>query len=180
MYQKFLTKFNLKNESVAATAVTVVPATVFFVGTNFFEWNILKILGIFLLTMILLILFVVTMKAGMTVFKSLLVTNVSLTLLIFLSDSYCESTFRDQQGDNALYSVLTIGFLFVIYDFVRELIKLIEEENSRIKLKGGWSWEAVVVSGLFLIFTGAFVAMVLHITVPIVLDVCVFRESLLK
>lgn len=179
--KNFLEKHNLKTENVIAAAVTAGFVLFMLFGSNALGREVAKVMWIVLLVMICLILVVLMMRAGVTIFKSLIVINVSLTLLVFLSDSYCASSFKDAQGDSALSALLMIGFLCVIYDFSRELVKLVSEDMVRIKGKDGWKkWEPILISSLFLSFITGFVAMVIHVAVPIFLNICVFKDSLLK
>jgi len=163
---------NKKN--IISFAISTAIASVFYFGYHFFGnhftssvWNIT---GILLVILILIIM----MMAGFVVMKSLFFVAAELSLLIFLAQSYCSVTGRSASGDNALKSLLIVGFAYVIVNAGRSLLKTLNEKYQLVK-KDRLSKEQIFVVALFLIFISIFISQVYSVVNPIIVGLCVYK-----
>ncbi len=172
--REFLAAAGIKKGNIARFILAVaVPAIVFAgyvaIGSSFFE--ALWIVNGILLGVILLIVAVI---AGFAVVKSLFLVAGELSLLIFLSQSYCEVSVRAAVSDAALKNLLVLGLLYIGITFVRSLYE-VTRENYRKMSGERWSVRRVITIALFLILTGLFLWQIYLVVGPIISNLCVYR-----
>lgn len=114
---------------------------------------------------------VILIRAGFTVIKSLFFVAAEISLLIFLSQSYCMINNRTILSDNALKNVLIIGFLYIIINFLRSLWKELCEEYKPIKEDR--SWEKILFVIVFIAFILFFMWQVYLVVEPIIQSLCI-------
>lgn len=138
-------------------------------------------LGKYLLTLelaaIAFILFFIYLKASFLVYESLFRITTEISLLVLLSQSYCDIQNRTANSDDALRGILGFGFLYGMYIFVKELIKISDEyfkkEEDQIKIKNKTLIK--IIFYIFIIFITWQVALVIS---PVIQDSCVYRSNL--
>ena len=112
--------------------------------------------------------------AGHAVMKSLFWVGASLSLIIFLAQSYCAVPVAAQTGNDALKSLLVFGFGYIAIDFFRTLYKEVLERIKMLKQTndGKKPWMILVPFGLF---TGLFVWQIWQVLFPILHTLCVYK-----
>lgn len=150
--------------SIVAGAMLIIEGVM---GKHNFD-NIVNILITFIAMVSFLIIII---KAGFTVIKSLFFIAAEISLLIYLSQSYCTVSNRNVMSDDALKNILIIGLLYIVISFFRSLWKGLREEY---RLMGGDNcWEKKVFIALFIAFIIFFIWQIYLVIWPIVQSLCV-------
>jgi len=134
---------------------------------NGLVWTVIAIL-------LAAVLSVYVVRAGVLVIRSLIEVNVGLTLIVFLSQSYCSSGRTSATGDQALSNLIVIALFYILYIFFRGLWKSVKEEYAKTKQER-WSFRSVVAILLLLFFVGTFVAEIYRIVDPIIEGLCIYK-----
>lgn len=129
--------------------------------------NITLLLYIIIIGITLLI---IVIKAGFTVLKSLFFMAAEISLLIFLSQSYCAVN-RTALSDSALKNLLIIGLLYIIINFLHSLWKKMHEEYK--SSKGDKSWENIAFIITFIAFVIFFIWQIYLVIDPIIQNLCI-------
>jgi len=116
---------------------------------------------------------IIIIKAGFTVIKSLFFVAAEISLLIFLSQSYCTIDNRTTLSDDALKNILIIGFLYIIISFLRSLWKELREEYKSIRKDK--SWEKIVFIIIFIVFILFFMWQICLVVEPIIQSLCILN-----
>jgi hypothetical protein len=141
----------------------------YFLGDNFSEsvWVALTtLLGIALL--------IIMLMAGLAVLKSLFFVAAELSLLIFLSQSYCSIPNRSIASDGGLRNLLAIGLIYITVNFCLSLYKELKESYIEIK-KGQLSGGKIFNIILFIGFTVFFMWQIYLVVSPIIFNLCVYN-----
>lgn len=168
--KKMLSKFE-KREILAFCIFVLIVATVF-IGMTFYR-DTFEVIGAMLLVIELAIFITVTWAlAGHAVMKSLFVVGASLSLMIFLAQSYCAAPHLTQAGNEALKSLLGFSLLYLGFDFIRSLYKEVTGHTKRMKEinKGKNPWIFLVP---FALFVGIFLWQLYQVMFPIVSSLCI-------
>ncbi len=114
--------------------------------------------------------------AGITVVKSLFVVAAELSLLIFLTQSYCatSSSLRLPPNNAAMTSLFTVGILYIGFLFVQSLSDGLKVHYKKIEgQKGAWEKWATMIA--FIAFTLLFLWELYLVIDPIVAGLCIYR-----
>lgn len=145
-----------------------------FIGINYFK-DYLATIG-YAVLWIGLALFVITawVMAGHAVMKSLFLVGASLSLIIFLAQSYCEIPVIARTGNGALKTLLVFGIVYIGFDFLRSLYKEITQRSSNLKKanSGERPWVFLIP---FALFTGLFVWQIAQVLIPILQNLCIYK-----
>ncbi|MBI5400648.1 MAG: hypothetical protein HZB12_00825 [Candidatus Yonathbacteria bacterium] len=106
--------------------------------------------------------------------KSLFLVGASLSLIIFLAQSYCEVPNLTQSGNDALKTLIAFGFIYIGFDFFKSLYK---EVRSRLKTlkeindgKNPW-----IFLFPFALFLGIFLWQLYQVINPIMVNLCIYH-----
>jgi len=172
---KMAEQLALNKGRIATLVIAVLAILIFLLDSVFFHGQLRGLLlgfdGILFVLVILSMVFV----AGFVVVRSLFHVAAGLSLLIFLSDSYCAVPSYTMSGDNALKGLLMIGLVYVTVDFLKILYKGLREDLKTIgEVKS--SAEKVITVILFVIFASVFVAAAYQVVSPIVHHFCIYHR----
>jgi len=150
--ENLIQKFKIERENILSFAIFLVIAVL--IGV--FLGPYLATIGTTLLIISLSILIFITWSfAGYAVMKALFLVGAELTLVIFLSQAYCDVPTNMQTANDALktlvgFSILYIGIYFfaVVYKEIQKRTAMFKEANDN-KIP----WLLIVP---FAIFTGLF------------------------
>jgi hypothetical protein len=164
---------SLHKREVLSYLAVLVLATAVFVGMTFYHDAFQKI-GYTLLFIELAILITVAWAfAGHAVMKSLFLIGASLSLIIFLAQSYCAAPNLTQSGNDALKTLLAFSFIYLGYDFFRSLYTEVTSHTKKMKEvnNGKNPWMYLVP---FALFVGIFLWQLYQVISPIVGNFCVY------
>ena len=169
---KFLNNLDQRKKNIA---LIISGAVISFIITKFGLLNInttswILVIGLVLFSIVLLIIMVLS---GFTVIKALFDTSIGLSLIIFLGQAYCNSV-RTDLGDKGLRSLITIGILYVIFDFIKTLYKGVNERYKMVENKE-WSLEKILLTIFFIFFIGVFMWTIYQVINPIILSLCIYK-----
>lgn len=125
------------------------------------------------LVVTILVLGSVMVVAGFVVVKALFHVATGLSLLIFISQSYCAAQ-HASAGDSALRVLLLVGMAYVAFDFLEILYLGLKEYFEHLR-STEVTWSKILVTLLFLGFAFFFMRMVYLVTDPIIASSCVFQ-----
>lgn len=156
--------------------IFAISIALFFVfDTTYFHNRLVTTLWIFLAFVASILVAWLFLKAGFTVLRALFLLSAEISLLIFLAQSYCDVRLVTSPGDDALRGLLTLGIIYVSYEFFKHLKKALVDRLHSFPEKR-WSWEKMLAVSLFLLFTVSFVWAVVQVVDPIVSNLCIYRR----
>lgn len=167
-------RLNVKKADIFSLITSVAIASVFFLGNYFLGKQFLDIMWIFVAVMLSVILLMLLILAGFAVLKSLFLVSAEISLLIFLSQSYCNVPNRSIDGDKALKSLLVVGLIYITLNFCRSLYEALRKNYKAVENER-WSKDKVIAVALFLIFAGLFLWQVFLVISPIIMNLCVYK-----
>ena len=128
-----------------------------------------------LIIALLIIVLLTSSLAAHAVMKSLFWIGADLTLIIFLSQSYCEVPDVMRKADDSLKTLLGIGLIFVVVKFIQSLYKEIPDHmNSFQEVNGNRKSRIFYI--FFAIFTGIFIWQAYQVVSPIILNLCIYKN----
>ena len=127
------------------------------------------------LVILLWVIFVTSLMtvAAFAILKPLIGISAGLTLLIFLSQTYCGLATITATGKTALLIVVLFGLIYLGYGFFNTLRKPIADITQLVK--DNPVWEGYLSVGLLFITGGVFIWAIGMVVVPIVLNICAFK-----
>lgn len=161
-------------DKIISGLLAVVITTALAVDVQVSGGILAKALWILAGTLFAVSLSLVLIMAGILVVKALIHVSVGLTLIIFLSQSYCSSLLRNDASDDALKALIVLGLFYVTFEFFRLIIGSL----MNYKKKSNFSFSkrgAVVTTIFFLVFLIYFVFAIYLVMNPIIGDLCVYR-----
>jgi hypothetical protein len=172
--RQFLAAAGLKKGNITRFIISLAIPLIFFVGYALLGGSFFEFLWILNGVLLGVILLIVAIIAGFAVVKSLFLVAGELSLLIFLSQSYCEIAARAPASDAALKNLLVLGLLYIGITFVRSLYE-ISKENYRKMHGERWSLRRIITIALFIILTGLFLWQIYLVVGPIITNLCVYK-----
>ncbi len=161
-------------EKLIQFSIFLVLSALVFVGMTFFK-DTFQAIGYTILLIELAILTIVAWAfAGHAVMKSLFLVGASLSLIIFLAQSYCDVPNLTQSGNDALKTLLAFSMIYLGFDFFRSLYREVTSHARRIKEAndGKSSW---IFLAPFALFVGIFLWQLYQVVSPIVLNLCIYK-----
>jgi membrane-bound ClpP family serine protease len=163
-----------KKENILPFFILLIIILFSFVGYSFFGNNLVGAVWIFSSVLLGALLLFTMMSAGFAVLRSLFLVAAELSLLIFLSQSYCMVPVRSAESDNALKGLLVVGILYMAFTFFKSLYEEIKEyykkDPNYPKRKRG------AINGiLFIFFVGLFIWQIYLIVYPIISNLCIYK-----
>jgi len=113
--------------------------------------------------------------AGHSVMKALFGVSASLSLLIYIAQSYCEAPQSMHTGDTALISLVGFGILYISFEFFQTLRQEIQMKLGALKEVNDQKalWFIGVPYGLF---TGIFTWQIIQVLTPIINSLCIYQK----
>lgn len=174
--KKYFERFNLKNKS------TIIPL-IFTVSFGIVLFIVPDILGKYLLSigiganlvlwtiLMLLILAVV----GIAVMKALVYISAGLSLIIFLSQSYCDVLPHTSSGNESLRFLIMTSLTFLVFEFFKIFYEGMAKYFEKFKnMKKEYFLKTILVI-FFIIIAFTFLSSIYQVTRPIILDLCVYK-----
>ncbi|MCK9393220.1 MAG: hypothetical protein WCX30_01660 [Candidatus Paceibacterota bacterium] len=163
----------IKREDISIVVFSIVITTIFFACYYFWGNYLITTIGIINITLLGVIALIFMALAGFMVLKSLFLIAAELSLLIFLSQSYCAVAIRSDSSNEALKSLLVIGAVYIIASFFHSLYKSIKDYKN----KEGKSFVKEVGLGVVILFgfIGLFIWQVYLVVYPIITDLCIYK-----
>jgi hypothetical protein len=153
-----------------AIGVSIMYALALFFGNSTLLGVTWIILG-FLLTILMALM---AWMAGIVVLKALFVVAAELSLLIFLTQSFCAAPMRAAQNNSAMTSLFTVGLVYIGFIFFNSLWDALKTKYSELKQKPRTiEWVVTVIS--FFLFVCLFLWELYLIINPIVASLCVYK-----
>tara|TARA_B100000745_G_scaffold264490_1_gene189202 strand:- start:1071 stop:1601 length:531 start_codon:yes stop_codon:yes gene_type:complete len=171
--KQYFQKLNLTKRKLISFGISVLIAAPMFFLSEYYGEQFNQVMWVLLGIILTILVAMVAAIAGYAVVKSLIGIAAGLSLLIFIAQSYCDTSIRDVSGDGALASLFVMVSIYLIVAFGKILLEILSSYYKRVENEV-WSWEKVVTVALFLFFVGFFVWEIYLVMKPIVLDLCVF------
>lgn len=171
---EFIRNIASNREKLIQFSIFLVLSALVFVAMTFFK-DTFQAVGTTILVIELAILVAVAWAfAGHAVMKSLFLVGASLSLIIFLAQSYCDAPNLTQSGNDALKTLLGFSFLYLGVDFFRSLYKEVTAHTKRLKEanKGKNPWIFLVP---FAAFVGIFLWQLYQVMFPILSSLCIYN-----
>ena len=121
-----------RKDLVAFIIFTVISATVF-IGLTFFKPYFTSAVNVILVVELALLAIVAYSLAAHAVMKSLFWVGASLSLMIYLAESYCSLPPSARTGNDALKTLITIGLIYIAIDFLSTLYKEFTARSKTLK-----------------------------------------------
>ena len=175
-------KHDITKKKVFAFFFAIVITSIGFIDSNFFHAQITKTLFISEIVIFSILLAVLMVYAGMFVVRALVRVSVGLSLILFLSQSYCNVSHRTQNGDQALQWLVVLSLFYIVYDFLtylwrkidNKVLKKIERKNKISSKKDRKIGNFFKIT--FLFFVVFSVWMVYQVVQPIFSDLCIYKQ----
>lgn len=172
--KNLLNKLNSKNKNLIPFFVFLGLIAAVFVGASIFGRSFNSgVIVLVTISIFILILFTSTM-AILAVFRSLFVVGASLSLIIFLAQSYCALPISARTADDALRDLVGFGLLFVGICFAKSLYKEFFDRLTILKKinDGKNPWTIII---FFSLFIGILAWELYRVIKPIISGLCVHR-----
>lgn len=165
----FIKKYKI---NISAAVLTVITASFVYI-LEILNVNLNALMGNILLVLISVILIFITFIVGRSVVKSLFFVGAEVSLVLFIAQSYCGiGVDHTVQSDSALKFLLGISFIYIIFEFIRCLLKEIGEHTKEMeeanKKKNHWLYSLLVY-----VFAFLFVYQLYLVINPILQSLCI-------
>lgn len=172
--KEIIKKLTSNKEKLIQFGIFLSLATLVFVGMTFFKDTFQTIGSTILLIELVVLALVAWAFAGHAVMKSLFLVGASLSLIIFLAQSYCNVPNPTQSGNDALRSLLGFSIIYLGFDFFRSLYKEVTTHTKRMKEanRGKNPWIFLVP---FALFVGIFLWQLYQVMFPILSSLCIYN-----
>lgn len=163
-----------ERRQIIAYLIFLLFSVIVFVGLTFFQETFQKVGYTTLLIELFVLVTVAWALAGHAVMKSLFLVGASLSLIVFLAQSYCEAPNLTQSGNDALNTLLVFSFIYIGFDFFRSLYKEVTSRTRTLKQvnDGKSPWIFLVP---FALFVGIFLWQLYQVMLPILSSLCVYN-----
>jgi hypothetical protein len=170
-------KLNITKEKVIIFFLSVLFT--FFVSNNIFHVrDVITISAPVLIWAALFTIFCFLMfQAGLIVIKSLALVAAELSLIIFLAQSYCApEVMKTPSGNSALAGLVLLGLSYVMYRFFFDVYAELQQQGKKFKeVDGKWSFEAIALFIMLVLFVILFTVMIFEVVSPIVRSFCIYK-----
>ena len=161
-------------EKLIQFSIFLVLVVLVFVGMTFFKDSLQSVGSVVLVIELAILVTVAWALAGHAVVKSLFFVGASLSLMIFLAQSYCDVPNLTQSSNDALKSLLAFSFIYLGFDFFRSLYKEVVAHMKKLKeINDGKNSYMMLIP--FALFVGIFLWQLAQVLLPIVQDLCIYK-----
>ncbi|MBX9906577.1 hypothetical protein K2X96_01610 [Patescibacteria group bacterium] len=178
-FKNLISKLDLRKEKVISLLLTLVLTTLIFLDNNYFDHVLLTSTYFFSMAFLAVLLVAIMLLAGHAVYKSAIHASVGFGVLIFLAQTYCNLETKTPDGIEALNTLWTIGFIFIVYEFFNKLQEAYKAHTKPlrddIKTK---KWEPTLLMVIYSIFILIYISLITKVLTPIVLDLCIYKSDI--
>jgi len=178
-FKNLISKLNLSREKVISLALTLVLTTLIFLDNNYLDHILLTSSYFLSMAFLAVVLVAIMLLAGHAVYKSAIHASVGFGVLIFLAQTYCNLDTKTSDGIEALSTLWTVGFIFIVYEFFNKLQEAYKAHTkplqADIKTK---KWEPILLMAIYSIFILAYISLITKVLTPIVLDLCIYKSDI--
>lgn len=165
---------NLRKEGVALLVMGIL-FVIFIVDKYYLHEAIFGFFPNLLLAFYAILFSVLWIYAGIITIRSLFEIAVGLSLLIFLIQSYCDSSVtKNSLSNQSFQMLLAIGLICLAWDFFRKTKE--DMQKYAKKLKGDrWQWETILIYSFSILFVISFVFAIYEAIIPIIKSFCIYH-----
>jgi hypothetical protein len=165
---------NFIRRDITTFVVFLVLVALVFIAITYFKDYVAPVGYTILFIELVILVMAAWTLAGHAVMKSLFLVGASLSLIIFLAQSYCEAPNLTQSGNDALKTLLAFGFLYITFDFLRSLYKEIIARSKTLQHAndGKRPWLFLIP---FALFVGIFIWQIVQVLMPILQNLCIYH-----
>ena len=190
LYKKIKSKFDTKSKSekdkIIKYVIFLVATLVMGVLSKIININLSSLTSLLFIISFSFLFIIIWIKVGMSVFKSLFIAGASFSLIIFISQEYCNVPIEARISDKSLEIFLAFGLLYVGSVFVKSLYKeLFGDKDSKDELvkKGTFKIFREINDGkdsflillIFSIVFGTFLGQLFQVFYPIINNICIYK-----
>lgn len=175
--KRFLQGFNLKEKStIIPLLFTVVFGILIFVDKTYLGNYLLNILLGVNVVMLTIFAVIVLALVGVAIMEALFYISAGLSLIIFLSQSYCDALPHTSSGDSSLKFLIMTGFIYLVFQFFKIFYKgVLKYFEDFKKIKKEYFWKTILFV-FFIIIALTFLSSLFQVIKPIILDLCVYKN----
>jgi len=166
-------KLNLKKENLIPLVFAITVTAIAVIDSKYFDYHLLGVMWIIIAILLSILVLIIMIIAGFTIMKSLFRISAGLSLIIFLAQSYCAGPVTST-GNIALMSLISIAFIYMLFDFFNTLYKAVTENFQKLKTQKG-SFEKALFVLLFALFAYFFLWAIYEVISPIILNLCIYK-----
>lgn len=174
--KRCLERFNFRDKSTIIPLIfTVSFGIVLFVGPDILSKYLLSIgLGanIVLWTILMLLILAVV---GIAVMKALVYVSAGLSLIIFLSQSYCDALPHTSSGNESLRFLIMTSLAFLVFEFFKIFYEGMVKYFEKFKNMKKEYFLKIILVIFFIIIAFTFLSSIYQVMRPIILDLCVYK-----
>lgn len=167
-------KIKIDKRNIKPFIVSLIIALFSFLAFHYCSGYFVNVIWVFSVILLVFLLLIIMIKAGFVVLKSFFVVAAELSLLIFLSQSYCNVSGHSIESDEALKSLLAFGILFIAISFLKSLYEELNKDYKVIKNEP-WSKEKIIFMSCYFLFIYVFIWNICLVMIPILSDLCVYK-----
>jgi len=182
MFEKIgnmLKRLGIKKENLIPFIVFLVLIFSAFIVAKIFNFNLTGVLLVYFLILFSIFCIAVWFWAGITFFRSLIVSSVSLSLVILLAKTYCDLPIAFHSANDALKSLFGFGLVYSTLLFIgslkKELLGDKEKKGSLQNLEemygGKKPW---LILFFYALFIGFFLWQLYQIIASIIRGLCIY------
>ncbi len=170
-------RFNKQN--LISVALTLGLTLLIFLDSNYFNHTLLTSAYFFSTAFLVIVLVAIMLLAGHAVYKSAIHASVGFGVLIFLAQTYCSLETKTVDGIQALNTLWTIGFIFIVYEFFNKLQEAYKAHTKPLRedLKTK-KWEPTLLMAIYSVFILVYISLITKVLTPIVLDLCIYKSDM--
>jgi len=174
--KRYLERFNLKEKStIISVMLTVIFGILVFVDKTYLGNYLTNILlGANIVMLIILAVFVMVI-VGVAVMKALVYISAGLSLIIFLSQSYCSALPHTVSGNSSLKFLIMTGLVFLVIEFFKIFYEGVSKYFDKFKKINKEYFLKTILVIFFIIMAFTFLSSLFQVMRPIILDLCVFK-----
>ena len=133
--KSIVNKIKISKEDGISLVFSIGLTLIVFLDNNYFNHTVLK--GTYFIIFILLavLLTVVMLIAGLAVYRAAIHASVGFGVIIFFAKSYCELPTTTTEGIQALTTLWTISFIYILFDFARKLQEAYKTHIKKLHLE---------------------------------------------
>lgn len=165
-----------KSSKIARAIIAIVISFLYLAGILTGNIAFLETVWVFALVLLSVLMLVIGLTAGIMVVRSLFVVAAELSLLIFLTQTYCTipASSRLAENNSAMTSLFTVALIYIIYLFGHSLWKALKENYKKIEHEPN-SWEKWTTIAAFLGAIFLFLWELYLVINPIAVNLCVYK-----
>lgn len=183
--QYLLNRLGLTKQDIVPFAIFLAITSIVFLISYLLSVNLTGVFLYFLLFYFSIIVLMFWFIAGVAVFRSLVVASVSLSVVIFLTQSYCSLPEVSRTADDALKSLFGFGIIYSAFLFVSSLKdELFGDKEKKWSLKhlteGKNPKDRWIILVPYAVFIGLFLWQFYQVANPIINNLCIYKSEVIS